>query len=285
MTAAPTAVAERGNAYNIFILVLTVMSLVIMVLLLLPLSQPTIDTLLVFDNLVCGIFLLDFFYNLARSKPKREYFIYRRGWLDLLGSIPSLGIFRFTVLLRLARLSRLARIARLLQGQNRRELIRDVVENRGSYALFITFLSAFLVLTTATVLIVQFESQAADAKILTGGDAVWWGLVTITTVGYGDYYPVTFLGRATAVFVMFAGVGIIGSLASILASILVPDAPAEAEPIAASTVAPSAASTTGTAGESGSAGLAGSTGLSLEAELVQIRTELAAMRELLAQRS
>ena len=46
-------------------------------------------------------------------------------------------------------------------------------------------------------------------------------IVTITTVGYGDYFPVTTLGRMTAVFVMFAGIGIIGALASILASLLV----------------------------------------------------------------
>ena len=50
---------------------------------------------------------------------------------------------------------------------------------------------------------------------------MWWGVVTLTTVGYGDFYPVTAAGRITAFFVMFAGVGIIGSLASILASVLV----------------------------------------------------------------
>ncbi len=54
--------------------------------------------------------------------------------------------------------------------------------------------------------------------------------MTITTVGYGDFYPVTLPGRLTAVFVMFAGIGIIGALASILASLLVsPSAPAEPE--------------------------------------------------------
>jgi ion channel len=85
------------------------------------------------------------------------------------------------------------------------------------------------VLTTSSVLIVQFESASPDANITTGGDALWWAFVTITTVGYGDKYPVTLLGRATAVAVMFAGVGIIGALASILASLLVSPAPADGE--------------------------------------------------------
>jgi voltage-gated potassium channel len=58
-------------------------------------------------------------------------------------------------------------------------------------------------------------------------------IVTITTVGYGDFFPVTAAGRITAVFVMFAGVGIIGALASILASFLV--APPEPAPVVETT--------------------------------------------------
>ena len=126
-----------------------------------------------------------------------------------------------------------------------------------------------MVLTVSSVLVLQFEAGAPNANIETGGEALWWALVTITTVGYGDFFPVTFLGRTTGVFVMFAGVGIIGSLASILASILVPDAPAEP----AAEVA-----------ETGSTAPAESSSGTVQAELVAIRGELAAMRELLAQR-
>jgi voltage-gated potassium channel len=272
-TAEPVIAPHRSNAYEIFILVLTVQSLIVMALVVLPLDAAVHQALTFFDNVICVIFLGDFVLNLAQSSPKRDYFITRRGWLDLLGSVPAFGFFRFTALFRLARLSRLARITRLLRGQNQGELVRDVVENRGQYALFITFLAAFLVLTFSSVLILQFESRSPEANITTGGDALWWAFVTITTVGYGDYYPVTGLGRATAVFVMFAGVGIIGSLASILASILVPDSnesPGEAEvtqPEASPAMAQPAAETR------------------LETELAQIRTELAAMRELLAARS
>ena len=76
-------------------------------------------------------------------------------------------------------------------------------------------------LGTASVLVLQFESHSAEANITTGWDAFWYSMVTITTVGYGDYYPVTAGGRVAAMFIMIAGVGIIGALASILASVLV----------------------------------------------------------------
>ena len=213
---------SHSNPYNLFILVVTVFSLAVMALLLLPLSPESRELLTFYDNAVCVIFLIDFAYNITGSRPKREYFIHQRGWLDLLGSIPSFGFFQFTALLRLARISRLARIARLLGGNSRRELVRDMVVNRGQYATFVTILLGGIVLSVASFLVLQFESRSPDANITTGGDAIWWGFVTITTVGYGDFFPVTALGRITGVFVMFAGVGIIGALASILASILVP---------------------------------------------------------------
>ena len=253
---------KTSNAYNIFILVLTVLSLGIMVCLLLPLSEATLTLLRYYDNLICVIFLIDFFHNLFTTPKKSDYFIGRRGWLDLLGSIPSLGISRFVGLFRLARISRLTRITRLLRGENKKQLVKDVLENRSQYAGFITILLAILVLCIASVLVLQFESVDRNANITTGGDALWYSIVTITTVGYGDYYPVTKAGRTTAVFIMFAGVGIIGALASILASLLVgTSSTAETEETPA--VIPT---------------------LTVEQELAAIKEELVALRQLLQTR-
>jgi voltage-gated potassium channel len=229
---------KPSNAYNIFILVLTVLSLAVMVVLLLPfLSDETVKLLSIYDNLICVIFLIDFYLNMRGAGKKSDYFIKERGWLDLLGSIPSLGLLtnlgKFSGLFRLARLSRLARIMRLLRGENKKALVKDVLENRSRYATFLTILLTLIVLTVASVLVLQFESKSPDANIHSGGDALWYSIVTITTVGYGDRYPVTTGGRITATFIMFMGVGIIGALASILASLLVGGSPAEEETPAA----------------------------------------------------
>jgi voltage-gated potassium channel len=258
MSRPSTPQPQHSNAYNLFILLLTVLSLLIMAALVLPLSGATIQLLQVYDNLICVVFLIDFYLNLKRSPKMSEYFIDQRGWLDLLGSVPSLGVFKYTALLRLARLGRVARITRLLRGKHKRELVDDVVRNRGQYAAFVTLLAAFIVMTVCSVLVLQFESRSREANITTGGDALWWAVVTITTVGYGDRFPVTAAGRSVGVFVMASGVGIIASLASILASVLIPPpkAPVGSDPAGADP--------------------------SIRQELSAIRVELAALRRSIA---
>ena len=233
---------EHGNAYNIFILVLTVMSLVIMVLLLLPINNATLDLLTFYDNFICVVFLADFAYTMWRAPSKGDYFFKQRGWLDLIGSVPSFRnpVLQYAGLLRLARLSRLARITRLLRGQNKKQIVDDVLANRSQYAAFITILLAILVLVSASAVVLNAEQRSDDANITTGWNAFWWSFVTITTVGYGDYFPVTIVGRIGAMFVMVMGIGIIGALASILASLLV-SSPAESEAPGTSATATAAA--------------------------------------------
>jgi voltage-gated potassium channel len=221
---------QRSYAFTIFVLALTVLSLGIMVASLMPLSAETLRLLWFYDTIICVIFLIDFFYTLFKAPSKVDYFIRQRGWLDLIGSIPAIGPYQYAMLLRLTRISRFAHSAGLLRGQDRKRLLKDVLAHRSQYAGFLTIILALLVTVVASVLVLQFESATPKAIIRTGWDALWYSVVTITTVGYGDYYPVTVAGRITGMLIMFTGVGIIGALASILASLLVGEtAPVEVE--------------------------------------------------------
>ena len=259
----------NSNSYTIVVLIMTLFSLAIMgVQFLLPEGSETWKLANLYNNLSCIFFLIDFAMHMIAEPVKRDYFIGQQGYFDLLGSVPSLGFSQYTAILRIFRLSRLFRLRRFLNPENREILKNEILNNRGSYALLLTVILAMLVITTGSIFVLFFESQSPDANITAGGDSIWWSVVTITTVGYGDRYPVTTGGRITAVFVMFSGVGIIGALASILASFLIPppkkaEEPAEPQP-----------------GENPPA----VSDPAVAQELVAVKTELAALRQLLEKR-
>jgi voltage-gated potassium channel len=87
-----------------------------------------------------------------------------------------------------------------------------------------------VVLEFGSMAVAYFEQYAPGANITSGGDAVWWAFVSITTVGYGDQYPVTPGGRTAAVLVLAAGVGLFGVLSGYLANFfLAPSASDQSE--------------------------------------------------------
>jgi voltage-gated potassium channel len=263
----------NSNSYIIVVLILTIFSLALMaVQFLLPEGTETWKLVNLYNNLTCIFFLIDFTMRMLAEPRNRDYLIGQQGYFDLLGSIPSFGVIplfaQYSGLLRLFRLSRLLRLRRFLNPENREILKNEILNNRGNYALLLTVLMAMIVICTASIFVLLFESKSPDANITTGGDSIWWSIVTITTVGYGDRYPVTLGGRTVAVFVMFAGVGIIGALASILASLLIPQPKKEENPDEPEPVENLPAVSDATVAQ----------------ELVAVKTELAALRQLLEKR-
>jgi voltage-gated potassium channel len=154
----------------------------------------------------------DFASMLVRAPSKSGYFFRQLGWLDLLGSLPMLPILRW------ARVARLIRILRYFRASNRKAVVRDFMAHRAQSTLLATGLLTIVLLTVGSVTVLQLETRSANANIVDGGDAFWWAFVTMTTVGYGDRYPVTGIGRIVAMVLMAMGVAIFGVLSSFLAA-------------------------------------------------------------------
>lgn len=213
----------RGvTVYELFVLFVSVYSLAVVCALTFASLDPAIQELLESsDTIICVFFFLDFLHRLYRSEAKLRYLM-TYGWLDLLSSIPMVDALRF------GRLARVARFLRVLRGIRAARLLLDVILlNRIQSALAFAAALTLLTVTLSSVAILEAERYAGN--IQKPGDALWWAIVTMTTVGYGDFYPVTPLGRFVAVITMIVGIGIFSILAGSLAAWLMEGTDRESE--------------------------------------------------------
>lgn len=202
------------SLWQIVILILCVYVIIALLInTIFDLPEDISSLLIIIDNLICIVFIGDFVYRILTVDNKKKYL--KWGWIDLISSIPNLQILRW------ARFVRIVRIFRLLRGVRSTKLIlKFIFANRAKGALFSVTMISFLLMIFSTIAILNVE-VSPESNINTPSDALWWSFVTITTVGYGDYYPTTLLGRIIAGVLMTAGVGLFGTLTAYVASYFV----------------------------------------------------------------
>jgi voltage-gated potassium channel len=208
--------------YELFIIGITFLSLANVVVWFFA-PDPEVDQVVaIIDGLLCIIFLIDFSYRLATAPSRRAYM--RWGWADLLGSLPFAP-------LRLFRLVHVSKATQVLRAAGGRRVVRQLLRERAETAIFFVFLVAIVILELASALVLVAERGDPRANITTGGDSLWWAWVSVTTVGYGDYYPVTPWGRIIGSVLLGVGIGLVTTITGFLATKLLPqrDQPARVE--------------------------------------------------------
>lgn len=184
-----------GIIYEIILAALVIFSLVA--------DFPAKESKII-EFFIWGIFVIDYFLRLIRSENKWRYF--KAHPLEFIAMLPLGTIFQT------ARLIRLVRVVRLITIVNRRSAFLDNffckynIDKLFLFVVLLMFLSAL-------------SMKWIEPSFHSYGDALWWAVVTTTTVGYGDIYPHTTIGRIVASILMMVGIGMIGVVTGTITSL------------------------------------------------------------------
>lgn len=220
--------AERPGAawagYDAFMLAFSLIAIGMLVIGVAIEIGPANRSLLAYaDTAVCVVFLVDFAVSLARAENRWRY-LATWGWLDLLSSIPVVDAARW------GRAVRIARALRVIRGVKATHMIAAMLfRQRALGAVLAGALVAMLAIFGSSFAILALEGPQGG-NIKTADDAVWWAVCTVTTVGYGDLYPVTWEGRVVAFLLMVTGASTFGTLAGVLAGWFIDPRDASARP-------------------------------------------------------
>jgi voltage-gated potassium channel len=196
---------------NLIVMVLSIYVLVAMLIdTFIKLPTETSRLLNYIDTSICIFFLFEFVIRFYQAESKLLFM--KWGWIDLISSIPMVDFVRAG---RILRLIRLLRIVRAFRSTN--QLIRHIFRNRAQGAFTSVAMLAVLLIIFSSIAILQVETDP-NSNIKSAEDAIWWAYVTITTVGYGDKFPVTTEGRIIAAILMTGGVGLFGTFTAFVAS-------------------------------------------------------------------
>lgn len=173
-----------------------------------------------FDGFAVVVFTIEYLVRLAASRPRRAYARSFFGVIDLLSILPfyiGLGVdLRNLRVLRLLRLFRILKLARYSKAMRR--FHRAFVITKEEIVLFL--MTTFILLYIAGMGIYHFENAAQPDRYRSMFDGLWWAVATLTTVGYGDVYPITVGGKIFTFVILILGLGIIAVPTGMVASAL-----------------------------------------------------------------
>lgn len=212
---------KAGRAFDLTIQSLIILSLICFSIDTLPsISSEQRYYLWIFEVISVGIFTVEYICRIFVASNKKAFIFSFFGIIDLLAILPfylSTGLdLRSLRAFRLLRLIRILKLARYSAAVKRFHRAFIIVKEELQLFFFVTMIILYL----ASVGIYYFENPLQPEAFSSIFSSLWWAVSTLTTVGYGDIYPITTGGKIFTFFVLFIGLGIVSIPAGIIASAL-----------------------------------------------------------------
>jgi voltage-gated potassium channel len=215
---------KSGLIFDLIVQALIVMSLIVFSIETIPnMDHTVVDLLGVLELAIVAIFSIEYLLRILVSQDKKRFIFSMWGVIDLLAILPFylffLGLEFDLVMLRafrLIRLTRLLKLARYNKAMARLGLAMKIARED----LLVSLGATCIMLFVASFGIYQFENSVQPDRFGSVFDSLWWALSTLTTVGYGDVYPMTLGGKVFTGLVLMIGLGIVALPAGIIASSL-----------------------------------------------------------------
>lgn len=212
---------KPGKWFDLFIQLMIVCSLVTFSMETLPnLAANTIEKLRSFEIFSVVVFTLEYIARVIVASDKKKFIFSFFGLIDLFAILPfylSTGLdLRSIRTLRFLRLIRILKLARYSAASRR--FYRAFIIAKEELILFL--FSALIIFYVAGVGIYYFENAAQPEAFSSIFHSLWWAVATLTTVGYGDIYPITVGGKIFTFVILIIGLGIVSIPAGLVASAL-----------------------------------------------------------------
>jgi len=171
-----------------------------------PFAPSTLIILERIDLVICVFFMFDFFYFLLKAENKMSFIKAR--WIDFVSSIPFVGLLRVLRIARVVRLVKFLKLIKLIRGSKGVFFIVSWLNQNKLRSILVSYvLILIIVLMYSSLAFYSFEKDVNE-NINEFFDAFWWAFITVTSVGYGDVFPVTKVGKVIAMVLTLAGMGL-----------------------------------------------------------------------------
>lgn len=210
-----------SKIFDIIIQILIILSIVSFSIATIPTLSKTAQTYLdYFEIFTVAIFTVEYIIRIYTAENKIRYIFSFYGIIDLLSILPFyLSTFidlRSVKILRLFRLFRLLKLIKYNKTLSRFNLALKSAKEE----IIIFIIAVLIIFYLASVGIYYFENEAQPEHFSSIFASMWWAVVTLTTVGYGDVYPITVGGKIFTVIILLIGLGVVSIPAGIIATAL-----------------------------------------------------------------